>query len=63
MGENDKLKIKTETVQKFDSLSTKLSSENKIDAENASELNEDDDKSEISVEDEVDCSEFICIDE
>ena len=56
---DDRLKLRAETIQKFDSLSTKLSSENKIDVENASELNEDDDMSEISVEDEVDCSEFV----
>ena len=40
LDENDKLKLRTETVQKFDSLNAKLSSENKIDVENASELNE-----------------------
>ena len=33
LHENDKLKLKAETIQKFDSLSTKLSSENKIDVE------------------------------
>ena len=54
--ENDKLKLRTETIQKFDSLNVNLSSENKIDVENASELNEDDNMSEISVEDTVDCS-------
>ena len=59
LDENDKLKLRTETIQKFDSLNANLSSENKIDVENASELNEDDDMSEIYVEDEVDCSEFV----
>ena len=59
LDENDKLKLRTETIQKFDSLSANLSSENKIDVENASELDEDDDMSEISVEVEVDCSEFV----
>ncbi|KAL7610003.1 hypothetical protein Lser_V15G12622 [Lactuca serriola] len=59
LDENDKLKLRTKTIQKFDSLSANLSSENKIDVENASELNEDDDMSEISVEVEVDCFEFV----
>ena len=59
LDENDKLKLRTETIQKFDSLNANLSSENKIDVENASELNEDDNMSEISVEDTVDCSEFV----
>ena len=44
--ENDKLKIKTENVQKFDSLSSKLSSDNKLNVENMSEFNEDTEMSE-----------------
>ena len=40
-------------------MSTKLSSYNKLNAENTSEFDKDSDMSEISVEDEVDCSEFI----
>ena len=59
LDENDKLKLRTETIQKFDSLNANLSLDNKIDVENASELNEDDDMSEISVKDVVDCSEFV----
>ena len=59
LDENDKLNIKTETMHKFDSLSTKLSSENKMNVENSSEFDEDTDMSEISVEDEVNCSEFL----
>ena len=59
LDENDKLKIKTETIQKFDSLNAKLSSETKINVENTSEFDEDDDMSEIYVEDEVECSEFV----
>ncbi|XP_023755002.1 uncharacterized protein LOC111903469 [Lactuca sativa] len=44
---------------KFNSLNAKLSLENKIDVENAFEFDENDDLSEIYVEDEVDCSEFV----
>nr|KAJ0226213.1 hypothetical protein LSAT_V11C100043120 [Lactuca sativa] len=58
LDENDKLKIKTENTHKFDSLSAKLSSDNKMNVENSSEFDEDSDMSEISIEDEVDCSEF-----
>ena len=58
LDENDRLKLRAETIQKFDSLNANLSSETKIDVENTSELNEDDDMSEISVEDLVDCSEL-----
>ena len=36
LAENDKLKIKTETMKKFDSLNAKLSSETKINVENTS---------------------------
>nr|AGM34082.1 hypothetical protein [Lactuca sativa] len=59
LDENDRLKLRTKTVQKFDSLNAKLGSENKIDVENAFEHNEDDDLSEIFVKDVVDCSEFV----
>ena len=58
LDENDRLKLRAETIQKFDSLNANLSSENKIDVENTSELNEDDDMSEISIEDLVDYSEL-----
>ena len=56
---NDKLKLKNETMQKFDSLNAKLCSETKINVQNTFEFDVDDDMSEISVEDEVDCSEFV----
>ena len=59
LDENDKLKINTETVQNFDSLSTKLSLEHKIDIDKTSESDEDNDMSDISIEDVVDCYEFV----
>ena len=46
-------------MKKFDSLSAKLSLENKLNVESTSEFDEDSDMSEISVHDEVDCSEFV----
>ena len=61
LDENDKLKIKTETIQKFDSSNAKLSSENKMNLETTSEFDEESEMSEISVEDEIDCSEFLKI--
>ena len=59
LDENDKRQIKSDTIQKFDSWSAKLSSDNKINVENTSEFDEESDMSEISLEDEVDCSEFV----
>ncbi|XP_023760202.1 uncharacterized protein LOC111908619 [Lactuca sativa] len=56
--ENDKEHIKFDTVQNFDSLCTKLSSENTFDAENDSEFDKSD-MSEIYVEDEIDCLAFV----
>lgn len=46
-------------MQKFKSLSTKLSSENKKNVENTSEFDEDSDMREISIADEIDCSKFV----
>ena len=45
-------------MQKFNPLSAKLSSDNKINVENTFEFDEDSDISEIFVEVKVDCSEF-----
>lgn len=59
LDKNDKRQIKYNTILKFESLSTKLSSDNKLNAENTFEFDEDSDMSEISVVDEVDCSKFI----
>ena len=59
LDEKDKEQIKSETVQKFDSLSTKLSSENKLDVKNVSEFDDESDMSKISIEDHTDCSEFV----
>lgn len=59
LDENDKLKIKTETLQPFDSSNSKLTIEHKMNVENTSEFDEDSEMSEISVEDEVECSEFM----
>ncbi|XP_023729721.1 uncharacterized protein LOC111877429 [Lactuca sativa] len=53
LDEKDKDKNKSDTVQKFDSLCTKLSSKNTFDTNNVSEFDESD-MSEISVEDEID---------
>ena len=61
LDENDKNQIKTDTVQKFDSLNANLSSENKLNIECSSEFDENSDMSDISVEDVVDCSEFVKI--
>ena len=55
LDENDKLKIKSNTIHSFDQSNAKLTSESKIDIDNASEFDE---MSEIYVEDVVDCSEF-----
>ena len=59
LDENDRLKIKSETIQSFDSSNAKLISENKMNIENTSEFDEESEMSEISVEDVVDCSEFM----
>lgn len=59
LSEKDKEQIKYDTVQKFDSLCTKLSSKNTLNVENVSEFDDDSEMSEIFVEDEVDCSEFV----
>ncbi|XP_023742939.1 uncharacterized protein LOC111891079 [Lactuca sativa] len=59
LDENDKKKIKYYIVQMFDSLNTNLSSESKLDVENTFEFDDNSDMCEISVEDEVDCSEFV----
>lgn len=57
LNEKDKEQIKFDTVQKFDSLCTKLSSENTFDTKNVFEFDESD-ISEISIDDEVDWSEL-----
>ena len=41
LDENDKIKIKIETIQKIDSSNAKLSSENKINLETTSEFDEE----------------------
>ncbi|XP_052623142.1 uncharacterized protein LOC128128382 [Lactuca sativa] len=59
LDENDRLKIKSETIRTFDSSNAKLCLDHKINVENTLEFNEDIDLCEISVEDVVDCSEFL----
>ncbi|XP_052619752.1 uncharacterized protein LOC128126067 [Lactuca sativa] len=59
LDENNKKQIKSDTIHKFDSLSAKLNSANKINIESTSEFDEDSDMSKIYVEDEIDCSEFV----
>ena len=61
LDENDNKQIKTDTVQKFDSLNANLSSEIKLNIESSDEFDEDSDMSDISVEDVIDCSKFVKI--
>ena len=58
LDNKDKDQIKSNTMQKFDLLCTKLSLENTFDAKNVFEFDESD-MSENSVEDEIDCFEFV----
>ena len=59
LSKKDKQQIKSDSVQKFDSLCTKLSSKNTLKVENVSEVDDDSEMSEIYVEDEVNCAEFV----
>ena len=59
LEENDRLKIKSETIQKFDSANAKLSSEHKMNVENFSEFDERSEISEILVDDVVDYSKYL----
>nr|KAJ0189254.1 hypothetical protein LSAT_V11C800435370 [Lactuca sativa] len=59
LDENDRLKIKSDMIHSFDQSNAKLASDNKIDLENTSEFDDESEMSEISVEDVVDCSEFM----
>ncbi|XP_052627093.1 uncharacterized protein LOC128133623 [Lactuca sativa] len=59
LDENDRLKIKSDTIHSFDQSNAKLASENKINLENMSEFDEENEMSEIYVDDVVDCSEFM----
>nr|KAJ0219002.1 hypothetical protein LSAT_V11C300151690 [Lactuca sativa] len=59
LDENDRLKIKTETMQTFDVSNAKIVKDNKINLDNSSEFDAESEMSEISVEDEVDCSKFM----
>nr|KAJ0227036.1 hypothetical protein LSAT_V11C100049630 [Lactuca sativa] len=56
LDENDRLKIKTETIQTFDESNAKIVKDNKINLDNSSEFDVECEMSEISVEDVVDCS-------
>ncbi|KAI3700157.1 hypothetical protein L2E82_44776 [Cichorium intybus] len=58
LPKNDKEEIKTATLKKFHSLSSKLNFEDTLNTENISDFDESK-MSEISVEDEVDCSVFV----
>ncbi|KAI3523775.1 hypothetical protein L1887_02171 [Cichorium endivia] len=57
LTEKDKDVIKSASIQKYNLLCKKLNSENSLDVENISEFDESE-MSEISVEDEIDCSVF-----
>ena len=59
LDENDKLKIKTETLKSFDSLNAKLMTEHKMNIESTYEFDDESEMSEISVEDVIDCLEFM----
>nr|KAJ0203047.1 hypothetical protein LSAT_V11C500252350 [Lactuca sativa] len=59
LDENDRQKIKTETIQRFDLSNAKIVQENKINLDNSSEFDAESEMSEISIEDEVDCSKFM----
>lgn len=58
LDENDKENIKSDAIQQFHSVCTKLSSKKSFDTENVSKFDESN-MSEISVEDEMDCSTFV----
>ena len=58
LTEEDKQEIKMSSMQKFDLLCKKLKSDNTLNFENISEFDENK-MSEISVEDEIDCSSFV----
>nr|KAJ0210411.1 hypothetical protein LSAT_V11C400174660 [Lactuca sativa] len=51
LDENDRLKIKTETIQTFDESNAKIVKDNKINLDNSSEFDVESEMSEISVED------------
>ena len=57
LTEKDKYDVKTDSADKFASMCDKLNSEAAMDANNVSEFDEST-MSEISVEDELDCSAF-----
>ncbi|KAL7590353.1 hypothetical protein Lser_V15G35620 [Lactuca serriola] len=59
LDENDRLKIKTETIRTFDESNAKIVKDNKINLDNSSEFDAESEMSEISVEDVVDCSKFV----
>ena len=59
LDENDRLKIKTETIRTFDESNAKIVKDNKINSDNSSEFDAESEMSEISVEDVVDCSKFV----
>ncbi|XP_052621713.1 uncharacterized protein LOC128127298 [Lactuca sativa] len=59
LDENDKLKIKTETLKSFESSNAKLMTEHKINIGSTSEFDDKSETSEISVEDVINCSEFL----
>ncbi|KAL7609655.1 hypothetical protein Lser_V15G12997 [Lactuca serriola] len=59
LDENDRQKIKTETIQTFDLSNAKIVQDNKINLDNSSEFDAESEMSEILVEDEVDCSKFM----
>ncbi|XP_052625810.1 uncharacterized protein LOC128132855 [Lactuca sativa] len=59
LDENDRQKIKTETIQTFDLSNAKIVQDNKINLDNSSEFDVESEMSEILVDDEVDCSKFM----
>ncbi|XP_052621843.1 uncharacterized protein LOC128127401 [Lactuca sativa] len=59
LDENGKSKIKTETLKSFDSSNAKLMTEHKMNSDSTSKFDDESEMSEISVEDVIDCSEFL----
>ncbi|XP_052623195.1 uncharacterized protein LOC128128391 [Lactuca sativa] len=59
LDENDKLRIKSDTLKSFDMSNAKLNSENRMNLHTTSEFDEESGMSEILVEDVIDCSEFV----
>ena len=58
LNDKDKEEIKLNSMQKYDSLCKKVTLEHTLDHENIFKFDESE-ISEISVEDEVDCPEFV----